>query len=188
MKSSETFISSGSQTVGPYFGIGLEYLIDQEPVDSSTPGAVELCGKVLDRDGAPVPDALLEFWGADSSGAYADAIPSSGGRPAGFHRVATDAQGDYSLILNRPGATPFGDSRLQAPHMLVLVFARGLLRHLVTRVYFGDESSNTADPVLVQVPFERRHTLVAQTDAKNPRVFQWNVILQGKNETAFFAW
>ena len=94
----------------------------------------------------------------------------------------------FTLPLNKPGPTALGDGRFQAPHMLVLVFARGLLRHLITRVYFGNEPANAEDPVLLEVPAERRHTLIARSDANNPRAFQWNVILQGENETVFFAW
>jgi protocatechuate 3,4-dioxygenase alpha subunit len=75
---------------------------------------------------------------------------------------------------------------MQAPHMLVLVFARGLLRHLISRIYFDGESENSADPVLSAVPAHRRYTLVAQSDGQNS--FRWNVILQGDDETVFFAW
>jgi len=179
---------SGSQTVGPYFRIGLDRLIGQVPVDELSPDAIEIHGKVLDRDGEPVSDALLELWGADKSGAYPGAVPNSGANPAGFRRVATDPEGNFSLALIKPGATPIGDGRLQAPHMLVLVFARGLLRHLITRVYFEQERANAVDPVLLEIPAERRHTLIAHPVANNPRVFQWNVVLQGENETVFFAW
>jgi protocatechuate 3,4-dioxygenase alpha subunit len=174
--------------VGPYFRIGLDCLIGQVPGDELSPDTIEIHGKVLDRDGNAVSDALLELWGADKFGAYGGALPNSSGKPAGFHRVATDPDGNFSLALNMPGATPIGDGRLQAPHMLVLVFARGLLRHLITRVYFEQEQANAVDPVLLAIPAERRHTLIAHSVANTPRVFQWNVILQGENETVFFAW
>jgi protocatechuate 3,4-dioxygenase alpha subunit len=174
--------------VGPYFRIGLDGLIGQVPVDELSPDAIEIHGKILDRDGKAVSDALLEFWGADKFGAYPGALPNSSGNAAGFHRVATDPDGNYSLALNKPGAAPIGDGRLQSPHMLVLVFARGLLRHLITRVYFEQERANAVDPVLLEIPVERRHTLIAHSVANNARVFQWNVILQGENETVFFAW
>jgi protocatechuate 3,4-dioxygenase, alpha subunit len=181
-------VPSGSQTVGPYFRIGLGCLIAQVPIDELSPDTIEIHGKVLDRDGKAVSDALLEFWGADKFGAYPSALPNSSGNAAGFHRVATDADGNFSLALNKPGATPIGDGRLQAPYMLVLVFARGLLRHLITRVYFEQERLNAIDPVLLKIPAERRHTLTAHSVANNPRVFQWNVVLQGEDETVFFAW
>ncbi len=174
--------------MGPYFRIGLDCLIGQVPVGELSPDTIEIHGKVLDRDGNSVSDALLELWGANEFGVYAGALPNSSGKPAGFHRVATDPDGNFSLALKKPGATPIGDGRLQAPHMLVLVFARGLLRHLITRVYFEHEAANAVDPVLLTIPEERRHTLVARSDADCPQAFQWNVILQGDNETVFFAW
>jgi protocatechuate 3,4-dioxygenase alpha subunit len=88
----------------------------------------------------------------------------------------------------KPGPVEFGDGRMQAPHMLVLCFARGLLRSLITRVYFAQEPANDADPVLMEIPTERRHTLIAKLDEARPRVFQWDVVLQGTDETVFFAW
>jgi protocatechuate 3,4-dioxygenase, alpha subunit len=188
MRSDPRLIPSGSQTVGPYFRIGLECLIGHRVVNASAFEAIEIRGQVLDRDGAPVSDALLEFWCADSSGTFTGALPTYGGHPAGFYRVATELDGSFSLQLNKPGASPIGDGRLQAPHMLVLVFARGLLRHLITRIYFDQEPANALDPVLLEVPIERRQTLIARSDVNNSRVFHWNVLLQGDNETAFFAW
>ena len=186
--SAAKLVPSGSQTVGPFFSIGLEYLVAQAPVNESSVDTIEIRGKVLDRDGAPVSDAMLEFWGADPSGSYCDSVEHSSGHSSGFHRVATDLDGCFSLTLNKPGPTPLGDGRLQAPHMLVLVFSRGLLRHLITRVYFDRDPANTADPVLLEIPAERRNTLIARSNANDSRVFQWNVILQGTNETVFFAW
>jgi protocatechuate 3,4-dioxygenase, alpha subunit len=183
MRSDVKLIPTGSQTVGPYFQIGLEHLIDHRNVDAPALEAIEIRGRVLDRDGVPVPDAMLEFWGAEPR-----ALPRSGSYPAGFRRVATALDGSFSLLLHKPNAMPIGDGRLQAPHILVLVFARGLLRHLITRVYFDDEQTNALDPVLLAVPVERRQTLIARSDANDPRVFQWSVFLQGDNETAFFAW
>jgi protocatechuate 3,4-dioxygenase alpha subunit len=179
---------SGSQTVGPYFRIGLEHLVGRARFTDTSLSTIRIRGRVLDRDRAPVSDALLEFWGADSSGTYSSAATNSTGHPSGFHRVATDIEGGFSLTLNKPGPVPLGDGRFQAPHMLVLVFARGLLRHLISRVYFEREAANDADPVLLKVPPERRHTLIARSDKNNPQDFQWNVILQGDNETVFFAW
>jgi protocatechuate 3,4-dioxygenase, alpha subunit len=181
-------VPSGSQTVGPFFSICLEYLVGQAPVNESSIDTIEIHGKVLDRDGAPVWDAMLEFWGTDSSGSNSDSVKHSSGHPLGFHRVATGLDGSFSLTLSKPGPAPLGDGRLQAPHMLVLVFARGLLRHLITRIYFDLEPANAADPVLLAIPADRQHTLIARSDASNPRAFQWNIVLQGDNETVFFAW
>jgi protocatechuate 3,4-dioxygenase alpha subunit len=186
--SAAKMVPSGSQTVGPYFRIGLEYLIGQETVCEHARDTIEIRGKVLDGDGAPVPDAMLEFWGADPSGSYSEAARNSDGRPVGFHRVATEFDGSFSFSLNKPGPVPLDDGRFQAPHLLALVFARGLLRNLITRVYFEREPANAVDHVLLGVPAERRHTLIARSDAADPAVFHWDVILQGDNETVFFAW
>lgn len=165
-------IPAGSQTVGPYFRIGLDYLIERTPaLTLETAGTIEIRGRVWDRDGAPVPDAMLEFWRAPGDG-------EEGVFPAGFRRAATDADGNFSVVM----------ARAQAPHMLVLVFARGLLRHLVTRVYFGDELANQGDPVLMTIPQERRATLIAQPDESRANLYKWDVILQGTGETVFFAW
>ncbi len=185
---STKLVPTGSQTVGPYFRIGLEHLIGQEAANNSTINTIEIRGKVLDSGGAPVSDAMLEFWGADFQGNYSGSTPRSSGPPMGFHRVATDDHGNFTVALNKPGPMAFGDGRLQAPHMLVLVFARGLLRHLLTRVYFGTEPANVVDPVLLEIPAERRHTLIASSNSDNSNMFEWNVILQGENETVFFAW
>jgi protocatechuate 3,4-dioxygenase, alpha subunit len=184
----DRMIPNGSQTVGPFFHIGLGHLVSKAPANMSTSDMIEFRGKVLDRDGEPVPDAMLEFWCADPSVDNSGANSPPSGQPIGFHRVATDLYGSFSLSLTKPGLTPSGDGRVQAPHLLVLVFARGLLRHLITRVYFENESANDSDPVLLEVPTERRHTLVASSDATRRDAFRWNVILQGNNETVFFAW
>ena len=172
---------SSSQTVGPFFGIGLTYLIDRSlAVHTGKAGAIEIRGKVLDRDGVPVPDGMLEFWGADASES-----PNKNAYPSGFTRSFTDADGNFCAQISRPVALPFEGGRMQSPHVLVLIFARGLLRHLVSRVYFGDER-NESDPVLLGISDERRHTLIAQCEGRNS--FRWNVILQGSDETVFFAW
>jgi protocatechuate 3,4-dioxygenase alpha subunit len=166
-------IPAGSQTVGPYFRIGLDYLIERTPaLTLQTAGTIEVRGRVWDRDGAPVPDAMLEFWNAAEVG------EESGVFPAGFRRAATDGDGNFSVVM----------ARAHAPHMLVLVFARGLLRHLVTRVYFGDEQANQGDAVLMTIPQERRATLIAQPDESRANLYRWDVILQGTGETVFFAW
>jgi len=188
MTESGSLVPSSSQTVGPYFRIGLEPL-DRRPAEAHETSArtVEIRGKVLDGGGLPVPDAMLEFWGANSSGIYAGAASEPSGCPAGFHRVATDDAGSFSLTTLKPGPVPAG-AGTQAPHLVVLVFARGLLRNLVTRVYFSDEPANAADLVLSQVPEDRRRTIIASANSHNSSLFHWSVILQGKDETAFFAW
>ena len=182
-------ITAGSQTVGPYFRIGLEYLLERtSALTLDKPGTIEISGQILDRDGAPVPDAMLEFWtaakGADKPGGDAEAIIF----PAGFRRAPTDGDGRFSVVMKRPTTVRLDDKRVQAPHMLVLVFARGLMRHLISRVYFGDERANEGDPVLISISEERRATLIAQPQEGRANVYKWDIILQGTGETVFFAW
>ncbi|HXF11951.1 MAG TPA: protocatechuate 3,4-dioxygenase subunit alpha [Terriglobales bacterium] len=186
MTAKENLTPSGSQTVGPFFHIGLQYMLDLESVAPAAPGAIEIRGKVIDGNGNPVPDAMLEFWSAENLTDGAEL--GSNGLPSGFRRTVTDADGSYSTTMNKPGPVPIGDGSSQAPHFFVMVFARGLLRQLVTRVYFANESANDADSVLRQISAERRHTLIARADANRATVFHWDVVLQGTNETAFFAW
>jgi len=180
--SGDRLISCGSQTVGPYFHIGLDYLIERMPkIASGTPGNITVEGRVLDLEGAPVSDALLEFWSPTDTTAFQQSE-----FPEGFRRVATDEAGAFSVSIQRPTSSLMKDGRMQAPHMLVLVFARGLLRHLISRVYLENEDANGSDPVLLTVASERRSTLIAKRNGENR--FRWDVILQGSNETVFFAW
>ena len=176
--------SAGSQTVGPFFRIGLEWLIDHAPAGDAE-SSLRIQGRVLDRDGAPVPDALLEFW---SPAASSQAQRASSGFPAGFRRTATDAQGNYSVALPRPLPAAMDDGRAQAPHLLVLVFCRGLLRHLITRVYLAGDPENATDPVLQTVPPARQNTLLARPGGEGTDDYRWDVVLQGPGETVFFAW
>ncbi len=180
-------IPSGSQTVGPYFRIGLQHLIDCVPVpEEESPELITIRGQVLDRDGTPVNDAMLEFWAPATEGKEAMGKDDQAPYPAGFRRAATDANGTFSITIRRPVSIALGDETMQAPHFLVLVFARGLLRHLISRVYITDGPSNVSDPILRQISPERRGTLIAQQDG--PGTFRWNVRLQGQDETVFFAW
>lgn len=182
MDTERKWIPSGSQTVGPYFRIGLEYLIDlMAATDAAAKDAIEIRGRVLDRDRGPVPDAMLEFWSPGDS-------PTSQGNgiPHGFRRVATDLEGCYTVRIRRPVPTLLEDGRMQAPHIMVLVFARGLLRHLTSRLYLEDATGNKSDPVLLGIPPERRGTLTAKVEGEN--AYRWDVVLQGDKETVFFAW
>jgi protocatechuate 3,4-dioxygenase alpha subunit len=173
-----------SQTVGPYLHIGLTWLIIEKLAPAGVPGQrVTIQGKVLDGDGNPVNDALVEIWQADSRGKY------GGKRFRGFGRSATDDKGEFRFHTIKPGRVPgpAGESqgRLQAPHILAVIFMRGQLKQLVSRIYFPDEPSNAQDAVLALVPKERRATLVARKTGK-PGVLEWNVNLQGSGETVFF--
>ncbi len=184
MSTEVKFTPYGSQTVGPYFRIGLEYLLDRTPEIANLEATIEIHGRVIDRDGNPVPDALLEFWSSDGTLRPNSSIANETGFPDGFRRTPTDDAGSYSVTMTRPAGIPTGDRG--APHMLVLIFARGLLRHLISRVYFEGEPANESDPVLLAVPTERRRTLIARRDG--PNKFHWDVVLQGADETVFFAW
>jgi protocatechuate 3,4-dioxygenase alpha subunit len=188
MSASPVLIPTGSQTVGPYFRIGLDYVIERAPaLTLDTPGTIEIRGRVLDRDGAPLPDAMLEFWCAaveNRSGSVTEQVDF----PAGFKRAATDGEGSFSVVMSRPAKVRSGDDREHAPHLLVLVFARGLLRHLITRVYLADEPANRSDPVLMTIPGVRRDTLIARPDKSQAGLYWWDILLQGTGETVFFAW
>jgi protocatechuate 3,4-dioxygenase alpha subunit len=180
-----------SQTVGPFFHLGLGWLFNDE-IDA--PGAagrrISVRGRVIDGDGMPVPDALLELWQPAARGRYPLAAARKSGPPAasilGYARVPTDEDGVFRFRTVKPGPLPAPGAATQAPHIAVHVFMRGLLRPLATRIYFADELSNQTDPVLACVPSIRRATLVATPVAGEPDAFEWNVVLQGPHETVFF--
>lgn len=187
---------TASQTVGPFFH---DCLMREDarcdvlctPATEGTRIRVE--GKVTDGDGAAVPDAVLEVWQANARGRYhhpADRRELPLDRAfTGYGRIATDDAGRYAFTTVKPGAVPFHAARQQAPHISIAVLGRGLLNHLYTRLYFDDESSTADDPVLEQVPAERRATLVARRGDDSPageRVYRFDVVLQGEGETVFF--
>lgn len=179
---------SGSQTVGPYFRIGLQHLCADDAQAAPGVDSVAVHGRVTDANGAPVSDAMLELWHADRDGRYDAGLPDASGRSACFTRVATDDDGNFQFTIARPGAVTSQEGTSQASHVAVLFFARGLLRHLITRMYFPDEAANDSDPILQSIPEERRHTLIAKRDSSASGALEWNVVLQGKDETVFFAW
>ena len=179
-----------SQTVGPFFTLGLEWLCGEDFARGDVPGErVVISGKVLDGEGLAVPDALLEIWQANEHGRYAHPEGTQD-KPLdagflGFGRVATDDNGHFRFGTIKPGRVPAPDGKLQAPHLVVSVFCRGLLRRLVTRIYFPGEASNAEDFALSRVEESRRQTLIAKPTSQ-PDTFEWNVILQGAGETVFF--
>lgn len=180
-------IPTASQTVGPFFRIGLGYLCEGSATQEGR--VVSVHGHVLDAERGPVPDAVLELWQADPQGHYPDRATADGsGRAAGFARIATDESGSFQFSTCLPGAVPFDDTSMQAPHIVVLVFARGLMRHLITRMYFPGQTANSSDPVLQSIPEERRGTLIAQSESPSPDQLRWDIVLQGAGETVFFAW
>jgi protocatechuate 3,4-dioxygenase, alpha subunit len=158
-------VKTPSQTVGPYYTIGLSRLPQNELADRRDPAAVRLIGQLMDGQGDPISDGMIEAWD-----------------PAGrrWGRSGTDADGRFSFVVTKPAALPG-----QAPRLDVLVFARGLLRHQLTRVYFPDEAeANAADPVLAGLADEARSTLVAEQE---DGALRFDIRMQGERATVFFA-
>lgn len=185
-----------SQTVGPFFHYalsprddGFPELVDNLMAPAETGGErLTLRGRVLDGDGEPVTDALLELWQADGEGRFSGAPGTFNAAFTGFGRCAVDADGVFSFDTVRPGAVPGPGGGMQAPHLDLGVFARGVLRRLFTRVYFDDEAANASDPILALVPQERRGTLIARRQgAGRPMSYAFDVRLQGVDETVFFT-
>ncbi|WP_369942439.1 protocatechuate 3,4-dioxygenase subunit alpha [Xanthomonas medicagonis] len=180
-----------SQTVGPYYRLGLEPLYRTEVAPAAARGThVQVSGSVFDGAGVPVADAVLEIWQADAAGIYAHREdPRHDAHDPAFHgwgRVPTDAQGRFAFGTVVPGRVPGPLATPQAPHLVVLVFMRGLLRAACTRLYFADAVGNDADPILALVPPERRGTLLARPAA--PGRYAWDVHMQGEQETVFFSY
>ena len=186
---------TSSQTVGPFFAPALlradalrNVLTEQGTVGER----IRIEGRVFDGDALPVNDAMIEIWQANAHGRYRHPADMSAAPldPTflGFGRSGTDENGGYWFETIKPGPVSFDGTRLQAPHICVTVFSRGMLNHAVTRLYFADEPTNSDDPVLQIVPAERRATLLAQREQTNNSlpVYRFDIILQGKGETAFF--
>jgi protocatechuate 3,4-dioxygenase, alpha subunit len=178
-----------SQTVGPYYAIGMNMLITTEIAPAGVPGErFTLEGRVLDANRQPIPDALIEIWQANAAGKY-DHEEDTQNKPLdsrfrGFGRVGTDKDGAFRLMSVKPGPVPGPKGTTQAPHLGVTVLMRGLLLRLTTRMYFPDEALNATDPILSLVPEARRGTIIAKKTA--PGVIHWDVLLQGDDETVFF--
>jgi protocatechuate 3,4-dioxygenase, alpha subunit len=184
------------QTVGPFFKIGLAWLYQSDIAGPSASGdRVTIEGRILDADGQPVPDGILEIWQANSHGKYAhpDDTQDKPLEPGfrGYGRIPTDDQGRFRFTTIKPGRVPGPDGpgaekKLQAPHLVISVFTRGLLRRLITRMYFPDDPANQEDFALNLVEPSRQSTLIAKKVDNRPGALEWNVILQGPNETVFF--
>jgi len=186
------FETTPSQTVGPYFAIGLPFDVGPFAVPEGTPGAIHIVGTVYDGAGVPIPDFLLETWQADPDGLFADAYGYGGASTfegfRGFARYGVeDGDGTFDILTVKPGSVSGLAGATQAPHIDVSVFARGMLHRTVTRIYFADEvEANAADPALARVPVERRPTLLAEPD---PAIggYRFDIRFQGPHETVFFA-
>ena len=183
--------ATGHQTVGPFLAIGLTWLTTTRIAPAGVPGErVTVEGRVLDGDGAGIGDGLIEIWQADANGKYAHPEDSQK-KPAtsgfrGFGRVPTNRRGGFRFSTIKPGSLPGPNGVPQAPHLVVAVFMRGSLKHLATRMYFPDEPANAKDPILKLVPPARRETLIAKPVRARKGALQWNVIVQGPDETVFY--
>jgi protocatechuate 3,4-dioxygenase alpha subunit len=183
-----------SQTVGPFFAPSL--LRDDQHVlaGAQTEGErIRIEGHVFDGEGNPVPDAVLEIWQANAGGRYHHPLDAREELPldpdfTGFGRSGTDDNGRFWFETVKPGSVPYDDEATQAPHILVTLFARGLLHHLSTRLYFSDEPANESDPILQLVPAARRGTLIAAREENGGLpVYRFDILLRGDGETAFLA-
>ena len=182
--------ATGNQTVGPYLHIGLTWLNTSNIAGKGIAGErVSIQGRLLDGDGKPVNDGLIEIWQANSHGKYAHPEDAQDkpvdARFRGFGRSLTGADGGFRFATIKPGRAPGPGGVLQAPHIVVTIFMRGLLKHLITRVYFLDDPANAEDPVLKLVPADRRATLIARRSAGDKNALEWNVRVQGQDETVF---
>jgi protocatechuate 3,4-dioxygenase, alpha subunit len=173
-----------SQTVGPFFSFGLPFEGGERLVDAADPDAIRIEGTVYDGAGDPLDDALIEIWQANRFGRHRHPEDDRSELPLedgfiGFGRCPTGADGRFSFVTVKPGAAP-----PEAPHINVIVLARGLLRHLFTRIYFPDEAANDGDPVLAAIADPAtRATLIAES---GDSVLGFDIHLQGERQTAFF--
>ena len=183
-------IPTPGQTVGPFFALGLDRP-DWADLTHGNPAGerITIEGRVFDGDGAPVPDAVIELWQANAAGRYDHVEDTRNDKPvdANFHgygRVATDPQGRFKITTIKPGPVPGRGNTLQAPHINIAFFARGLLKQLFTRIYFADEPANAGDPLLAGIDDAAvRSTLIAHKTAAG--TYGFDLVLQGENETAF---
>jgi protocatechuate 3,4-dioxygenase alpha subunit len=177
-----------AQTIGPFFSVMLPFTSNL--LCAAGPATITISGRVFDGAGEPVGDALLEIWQANEAGRYAHPdddreLPLTPGF-TGFGRALTAPDGSFSFTTVKPGPVPFDAERLQAPHINLVLFARGLLNRLTTRIYFEGEEANAADPVLrsITAPADRDSLVARHT---GPRSYIFDLHLQGPKETAFFA-
>ncbi len=175
-----------SQTVGPYFGFALPWADGPFVVPEGSAGAIRIEGRLTDGKGDAVPDALLEIWQAGPDGHFDHPDdPDRNEDFRGFGRCPTDDDGRFFFVTRKPGRVPGPGGEPQAPHIDVSVFSRGLLKRLVTRIYFDDESgANETDPILalVEDPAARATLIAARMDGG----YRFDIRMQGDGETVFF--
>ena len=181
---------TASQTIGPFFRHALERPAWSDLTAGTHAERIRISGRVFDGDGDPVHDALLEIWQANGAGKFAHPDDSqqkpldAGFR--GFGRACTDAAGAYAFTTVMPGSVPAGDGRPQAPHLNLAIFARGLLKRLVTRIYFSDRAAdNAVDPLLQSLANEALRATLIGRRAGAGHAYQFDVHLQGEDETVF---
>ena len=190
-------IQSPSQTVGPYFAQGLlregDQVFTNVLISENTEGErIRIEGCVFDAEGRPIEDAMLEIWQANRHGRYNHPLDEQD-KPLdpefrGHGRAATDINGNYWFETIKPGSVPGPDNKTQAPHINLIVFARGMLSHAFTRIYFEDETFNQDDAVLMSIEdLAHRNTLVARRqEAEGAVIYRFDIHFQGEHETAFF--
>lgn len=182
-----------SQTIGPFFHMALLPGKENVLTDARTRGErIHITGQVLDGDGRPVPDAMIELWQADAQGIYRHSADPRHAQAdphfRGFGRCGTAQEGRFSFETIRPGAVTWDGTIAQAPHLNLRLFSRGMITHAVTRLYFADELANQNDPVLSALDPARRHTLIAsREETADMPTYGFNIVLQGELETAFFT-
>jgi protocatechuate 3,4-dioxygenase, alpha subunit len=187
-----------SQTIGPFFhycltprAYGYAEIINNDLLTEDAAGErIRIEGRVFDGDGQPVPDAMIEIWQADGKGRYAhtaDGRARPNTRFKGFGRSDCDSDGRFRFTTVKPGPVPGPNGGMQAPHINVGVFARGILNRLFTRIYFEGEAGNAGDPILALVPEDARGTLIARRmEEGSEPTYTFDIHLQGKDETVFF--
>jgi protocatechuate 3,4-dioxygenase alpha subunit len=179
--------TTSSQTVGPYLHIGLSWDDGAFATAATDPAGFWIRGSIFDGQGEVIPDALVETWQSDPAGRFNHPDDPRGASQypdfRGFGRSNT-VSGQYAIFTRKPGQVPdLVDSSLQAPHLDVSIFARGVLKRIISRIYFEDELSNSTDSVLLSIPTERRSTLIAKKSADG---YHLDFNLQGEHESVFF--
>jgi protocatechuate 3,4-dioxygenase alpha subunit len=182
-------IATPSATVGPFFHFGLatDPTLGRVAEPSAKGEHITLRIRMTDGDGIPVPDALVEIWQVDADGI--EASPRAAGETSpfsGFGRLPTAEDGTCEFETVRPGRVADGRGGIQASHINLCIFGRGLLRQLHTRVYFEGDAAISQDAVLALVPEARRGTLLARPDPQRSGRWLFDVRLQGDDETVFF--
>ncbi|HXF03310.1 MAG TPA: protocatechuate 3,4-dioxygenase subunit alpha [Arthrobacter sp.] len=185
-ESTTKLVATPGQTIGPFYGFALPYEKDSQLVHRAHTGSIRLHGVVTDGHGSPIPDSMLEIWQADEHGEISretGSLVRDDHTFTGFGRVAVDNVGHYTFTTVNPGATEQG----KAPFISMVVFARGLLNRLFTRIYLPEDTEALAnDPLLSSLPEERRKTLIAEREPNGD--LRFDIRLQGEDETVFLTY